>query len=268
MSAFQPFAELDLPAIFSASARAEIIGDALLIQGDCREILPLLSGLAAIVCDPAYKLTAGGNGKASGGMSGGWLDDYDNKGAPVIVNTDWPELTPLLFAALGPDADCYLMTNDKNLQACLNSLTLAGFKIHNILVWDKRTATANRWYMKNCEFVVYAWKGKAKMINFPGSRQLISMPQIDETDHPTEKPAALMSHLIGNSSERGGLVCDPQMGSGTTGVSAIQLSRRFVGIELEAKFYDYALERITRAEPNGNFFDKTPAKESHAGFAL
>lgn len=259
------FSNLDMSAIGAASSRTVILGDALLIQGDCRDILPLLGDISALVCDPAYKLTAGG--KTGSGMSGGWMDDYDNKGSPVVVNCPWPELAALLYPALAADADCYLMANDKNLQACLNALTGAGFSIHNILVWDKRTVTQNRWYMKNLEFVVYAWKGKAKTINFPGSRQLIGMPQIDETDHPTEKPVPLMSHFIGNSTQRGGLVCDPQMGTGTTGVASIQLGRKFIGIELDSKWFDLALNRISRAAPLVDFFEKTP-DQHQAGFAL
>lgn len=263
------FAGIDLAPIWAAARRTEIIGDALLIEGDCRDILPALAGsIDLIACDPAYKLIAGGNTTRSDRMQGGWMSDYDNKGSPVIVNISWDELTPLLFAALTDDADCYLMANDKNVQACLNALTAAGFSIHNILIWDKRSLTPNRWYMKNVEFVVYAWKGQARTINFPSSRQLIAMPQVDETDHPTEKPVPLMSHFIGNSSQRGALVCDPQMGSGTTGVAAIQMGRRFVGIELDSKYFDYAVDRITRAAPNGGFFDEKQPKEHQAGFAL
>jgi len=62
--------------------------------------------------------------------------------------------------------------------------------------------------------------------------------------HPAEKPEALMRHLIEISTKPGDLVVDPFMGSGTTGAAALALGRRFVGIEQDATWFDYAAKRI------------------------
>jgi DNA modification methylase len=228
------------------SAQVETLAEGVeLYLGDCRDILPTLEKATALVTDPPYRLTSGGN--TPGGMQGGWLSNYSNDGAPVIVNCEWAEWLPVVFSALATDADAYIMANDKNLHPALNAIIGAGFSIHNVLVWDKRTATANRWYMKNAEFCVYAWKGRAKRINDAGSKQMVSIPQVDESNHPTEKPVDLMRYYIGNSTRPGDLVLDPFKGSGTTGVAAVAIHRRFIGVELDLKHFDAARRRIAQA---------------------
>ena len=232
--------------------RIEQIGAATLYLGDCRDILPTLGKVDAVVTDPPYRLTSGGN--TPGGMKGGWLDNYSNNGEVVPCDIEWAEIAALCFAACKADADAYLMANDKNLLEAGKAAQEAGFGLHNILVWDKVSATANRWYMKNCEYVLYLWRGRARRINDAGSKQLIRCPQVDESDHPTEKPIPLMAHYIGNSTERGGLILDPFMGSGTTGVAAVQMGRKFIGIEREPKYFDIACRRIEDAQRQGDMF--------------
>lgn len=62
--------------------------------------------------------------------------------------------------------------------------------------------------------------------------------------HPTEKPVSLMSELIGDFVALDDLICDPFMGSGTTGVACVQLGRSFIGIELDPAYFDIACRRI------------------------
>jgi site-specific DNA-methyltransferase (adenine-specific) len=101
--------------------------------------------------------------------------------------------------------------------------------------------------MKNVEFVAYLWKGNARTINNPSSKQLIRAPQVDETKHPTEKPVGLCRHYIENSSAPGDLVLDPFMGSGTTVVAALRAGRRAVGVEQDPQWFDVACRRVERA---------------------
>lgn len=230
---------------------------AVIYCGDC---MPLLADMAAngfvadlVVTDPPYKLTSGGVSKEPGHhrpMRGGWMKNYSNDGKPVHCELEFSEWLPLAYKILRADADIYAMVNDKNLRDMLNAFVGAGFGIHNILVWNKKTATANRWYMKNCEFIVYGWKGKAATINNPSSMQLVTVPQIDETKHSTEKPVPLMEFFIKNSSKPGDLVVDPFAGSGSTGVAARNLGRNFVGIEIDWEYADISRRRLN-APQNG-----------------
>lgn len=79
--------------------------------------------------------------------------------------------------------------------------------------------------------------------------------------HPTEKPVPLMASLLGVSSERGDLILDPFMGSGTTGVAAIQLGRKFIGIERDERYFEIACKRIEQAVAQGQLFAPEPVKQ-------
>lgn len=232
------------------------IGNATLYLADCRAIAADLEKARLVVTDPPYRLTSGG--KNGGGMNGGWMSDYNNNGAVVACDIDWPEIMGLCFSLCADDADAYVMANDKNLVPAGYSAGVAGFCIHNILVWDKVNATANRWYMKNCEYVLFLWKGRASKINNASSKQLIRLPQIDESNHPTEKPVELMAHYIENSSRPGDLVTDPFMGSGTTGVAATKLGRRFIGVEIDVGHFETACERISKTRTQSDLLTVAP----------
>ena len=62
--------------------------------------------------------------------------------------------------------------------------------------------------------------------------------------HPTQKPLALIEHFVNILSNRGDVVLDPFMGSGTTGVASAKLNRNFIGIELNEKYFNLSLKRI------------------------
>lgn len=225
------------------------IGDATLYHGDALEIMKALveagTRVHMICSDPPYLLTSGGTPK--GGLHeriGG--DGYNNGGHLVACDLDWNDFMPLFFQMM-ERGHAYVMANNRNVQLMLNAAEKAGFEFHNLLVWDKITATPNRWYMKNCEFTGLFYKGKAMAINDCSSMSCIRYAHSDDSEHPTEKPAALMEMYIRNSTKPGDVVLDPFMGSGTTGVAAIRAGRKFIGMELEKRWFDTAAHRIEMA---------------------
>ena len=222
-------------------------GSAMVYCGDALKVLPSLDQIDLIVTDPPYLLTSGGctEGGLHERFGGGGV--YGNSGEIVPCDIEWSDFMPLLYGALKPGNQAYVMCNNRHVGNMLNSADAAGFGFHNLLVWDKATATPNRWYMKNCEFTGFFYKTPAKAINDCGAKQLICCPQVDVTKHPTEKPVALMRHYIEQSSKPGDVVLDPFMGSGTTGVAAIQAGRRFIGIEKDERFFSMASQRIRDA---------------------
>lgn len=233
-----------------------IIGDATLYHGNAlgimRELIDAGFRVHMICSDPPYLLTSGG--APEGGLHeriGG--AGYDNGGHLVACDLDWTDFMPLFFEILNDPGHAYVMANNRNVQPMLNASRWKkakrweGFNFHNLLVWDKGTATPNRWYMKNCEFTGLFYKGKAFAINDCGSMSCVRLAHTDESKHPTEKPVALMEMYIRNSTKPGDIVFDPFMGSGTTGVAAIKSGRRFVGIELEKEWFDVAAKRIAAA---------------------
>jgi site-specific DNA-methyltransferase (adenine-specific) len=236
--------------------RKEVIGRATLYLGDAREVLPTLAPSALVCTDPPYLVSKGGfasNLQLEGGF-GGWMKDYGNQGDIVTCDIDFGEWMSLVHAALADQAHAYFMTNGRNLAAMQGAGEGAGFRLHTLLVWDKRTALPNKYYQNVTEFGLFMFKGKARTINNPSSKNLISIFQRDESSHPTEKPVELMRFWIGNSSNPGDVVLDPFMGSGTTGCAALQSGRGFVGIEREPKWFDVACRRIEDAQRQGNLF--------------
>ena len=77
--------------------------------------------------------------------------------------------------------------------------------------------------------------------------------------HPCEKPVSLMSHIVGTSTKVSQVILDPFMGSGTTGVAAVQMGRQFIGVEREPKYFDIACRRIEDAQRQGDMFAEAAA---------
>lgn len=237
-------------------SRMEQIGRATLYLGDCRDILPTLPKVDAVVTDPPYLVSKGGfasNLQLEGGF-GGWMKDYGNQGDIVQCDIAFADWMAPVFAGLADQAHAYFMSNGRNLSAMQTAAEEAGFRLHTILVWDKRAALPNKYYQNITEFGLFMFKGKARTINNPASKNLISIFQRDESAHPTEKPVELMRYWIGNSTAPGDTVLDPFMGSGTTGVAALQTGRDFIGCEIDLGYFDIACRRIEDAQRQGDFF--------------
>lgn len=239
------------------SFRIERFGAATLILGDCREVLPTLGPVDCIVSDLPYKLESGGN---TTGEMGGKFDksQYDNSGKITNCDIEFEEIMPLL-APLLDQGHAYFMVNNRHVGAVENAALGAGFRFHNWLVWDKSTGTPNRWYMKNCEFTLFVFRGAAKHINDCGSRQLIKCQNVIGGVHENQKPVSLMAHYILNSSSVGDIVLDPFMGSGTTGIAAVQTGRKFIGIEIDPAHFEVACDRLSKALQQPSMFDEVAA---------
>ena len=226
-----------------------------LLKGDCLELMKDIpdNSIDLIVTDPPYKLVAGGvTGKLSKRITGVCLDhnSIDTKngnGNFKINNIKFSEWLPDCYRVLKDGGHCYIMVNDRNMQQLLNETETSGFKLLNILVWNKNNAMPNHWYMKNAEFILFLRKGIAKYINNQGSKQCMYFNNIKSKLHPTEKPVELMSNFIENSTKIGDTVLDPFMGSGTTAIACINTGRNFIDFELDKHYCDIANERIRKA---------------------
>ncbi len=244
--------------------RKEVIGDCTLYLGDCRDVMPELGAAADLVLsDPPYRLTSGGN--STGEMQGCFAKgQYDNSGALFDI-VEWAEMAPLIYAACAENADAIIMSSDREEAKARVAFEAAGFGFHRLLVWDKITATPNRWFMPNCEFGLYLYKGAARRINDCGCKALVRCPQRDVSDlylpasmdsnankpHPTEKPVALMEYWIRNTTDKGDLVLDPFMGAGSTVVAAAKNGRASIGIESNPKWFDVACARVRESIGQG-----------------
>lgn len=215
-----------------------------LMQGDCLELMRDIpdGSVDMVLTDPPYKVISGGNRSANRPM--GMLSKNDGK---IFKHNSigFSDYLPDLYRVMACRSHIYLMVNLVNLEDAMRCVREAGFKVHNLLIWNKNNATPNRWYMKNVEYVIFARKGKAKTIFNPSSKTCHAFGNVAPGRlHPTQKPVELMQHYIENSSGIGDTVLDPFMGSGTTGVAAKNLGREFIGIELDEEYFKIAKERI------------------------
>jgi site-specific DNA-methyltransferase (adenine-specific) len=155
------------------------------------------------------------------------------------------EWLPDVYRVLKPDTHCYIMINSRNLKELWTEAEKVGFKFQNLLVWRKNSATPNKFYMQQLEFILMLRKGGERWINDMGITNCLSTPNIiGNKNHPTEKPVALMRIMIEQSTQKGDLVLDPFMGAGSTALACVQAERHFIGFEIDEQYYDIAQRRL------------------------
>ena len=224
--------------------------------GDCLELMKNIDNesIDLVITDPPYKLNKTTGSMTSSSKSDRWQGNLraGDKTANITNVIQFSEWLPEVYRVLKENSHCYVWVNDKNLVDLCNDAEKVGFRLHNILVWKKNNCTPNRWYMKNCEFIVFLHKGKSFPIKNLGDAQLFECDNINGKDklHPTQKPITYLERLILNSSNELDTVLDSFMGSGSTGVACVNTNRKFIGIELDNTYFEIAKERINKAVEN------------------
>ncbi|OGT59760.1 MAG: hypothetical protein A3E01_04670 [Gammaproteobacteria bacterium RIFCSPHIGHO2_12_FULL_63_22] len=203
-----------------------VIGNATLYCGDCRDILPTLPRVGAVITDPPYGIGKDGQKRTTGGNGG--RKAYEFRG----------------WDAIRPDKEIF----DLILAAAPEHVIWGGNYFADLLpasmkwlVWDK----GQRINQSDGE-LAYTSRGGALRIKTINRVELMT----DGAEHPTQKPVSLMVW----SCEQVGFpatILDPFMGSGSTGVAAMQLQAGFIGIEREPAYFDIACRRIEDAQRQG-----------------
>lgn len=163
------------------------------------------------------------------------------------------EWLPEVYRVLKNGTHCYIMISPRRLKDLQIECEKVGFEYQNILVWDKQNAVLNKYYMNSYELILMLRKGEARNINNLGEKNLLRIPNVTNRRHPTQKPVALMEILIGNSTNKGDIVLDPFMGSGTTCIAADRLGRKYIGIEKDKRYYELAEERMDQEKAQIRF---------------
>ncbi len=185
---------------------------------------------------------------------GGIFDSYTNsqeninniKSGKIFNNNDIKinEYIVEVYRVLKNSSHCYIFSNWSNLNEIITETEKVGFKLQNVLVWEKDNKVCNKYYMNQTEFILFFRKGNSKNINNMGTSNILKIPNVKNKLHPTEKPIELMKILIENSSNKNDIVLDCFAGSGSTGVACLETGRKFIGIEIDEKYFDIAKQRI------------------------
>jgi site-specific DNA-methyltransferase (adenine-specific) len=227
------------------------IGDATLYLGDCVEVLPLLEKVDCVITDPPYSDSTHKNAKSNAGGAGGAkaidFKAIDFKAIEslldscsvlcdgwVIANMDWRHIAQLEFQK----------------HHFYDLIRFGVWVKTNPMPQISADRPANGWdgiayiYPKDKK---KAWFGGGCHGNWIG-------PVITNGDHPTGKPVEMISSWVTRFTNSGQTILDPYMGSGTTGVAAMQHGRKFIGIERDPKYFKVAIARIEQAESQGRLF--------------
>ena len=211
---------------------AEQIGDCTLYQGDCLEILPTLEGADAVVTDPPYGIGENHKKVASRGQMARPVDygefEWDSEPcSPEIIATIRSiSRHQVIFGGNYfdlPPTSCWLVWDKQN----------SGDFADCELAWTNLPKAVRRIYWR--------WNGMIRKGH-------------EERYHPTQKPVGVIEWCIGHLPDDAQTICDPFMGSGTTGVACAKLGRKFIGIELEPKYFDIACKRIEDAYKQPDMF--------------
>lgn len=148
------------------------------------------------------------------------------------------------YRVLKANASAYMFCGVKHLgflRTFFQNYTKYG--IRDVLIWDKMLRGRGHGFRRRYECILVLEKGKPRYCD-PGLANVLPFQRIRASRHPHEKPAALIETLIRQSSDTGGVVLDPFLGSGTTALAARQLGRHYVGIELDPGYCKITEERL------------------------
>lgn len=163
----------------------------------------------------------------------------------IFPNHRFEELFGELWRVLKRDTHFYLFCDAETMFVAKPLAEQAGFKFWKPLVWDKKKLGMGYHYRSRYELILFFEKGKRKLADL-AIPDVIEVPRIQK-GYPTEKPVEVSQVLIRQSTTVTDLVVDPFMGSGSVGVAAIELGRRFVGNDLSPKALEVARERLVAA---------------------
>ena len=221
------------------NTRIETIGDATLYLGDCIDILPTLDKVDAVITDPPYGINENSKKVASRG----------NLAAPKDYGDfDWDKAPP-------SDQLIDLIRTKGQHQAFFggNYFTLPPTSCW--LVWDKLNGDND---FADCELAWTNWHKAVRRLQWRWNGMI--RQGNEERHHPTQKPLEVMKWVI-TLCPKAESILDPFMGSGTTGVAAIQMGRKFIGIEREPKYFDIACQRIEQAMAQPRLFEDVRPKQ-------
>ena len=212
-----------------------IIGSATLYLGDCRDILQTLPKVDAVVTDPPYGMNWNTDStRFKGGGSAGIK-------RPAIIDDDKPF-----------DPSHLLDFNVPTVIWGFNHMAQR-LPVGRILIWLKQNPNSYGAFLSDAELGWASGGNGVWAFYRPRSIATAVIEGGGSVAHPTQKPVSLMKwcmEYVGNAET----ILDPYMGSGTTGVAAVQMGRKFIGIEQEPKYFEIACKRIEDAQRQGDLF--------------
>ena len=211
--------------------RKEVIGKATLYLGDCMEVIQGLE-YDSIVSDPPYGID---NGKG-----------YGRRG--ISIKNDLDTMAFLqMYKNIKQDCWSFLFCSARNKP---NIIDIVRNDYIGEIIWDKKAGGMGSPLRYQHENIFICKKGDVE--NFKTTFSVFTHYR-DASEHPHQKPIPLMKDIINLLPEKN-TILDPFMGSGSTGVAAVQMGREFIGIELDEEYFEIACKRIEDAQRQLDLF--------------
>lgn len=234
------------------------IGDATLYLGDCMEVLSTLPKVDAVITDPPY--SSGGQFRSDRSKttaekyvnheSRGNYTDFSGDNRDQRAFLAWASLMfSKMYHLTTTGGVAYIFTDWRQLPTMSDAVQCGGFVWRNLVTWWKPGIRMQRGrFSASAEYILCCSHGVPSEAERSLQNVLKHAPTPSaDRDHIAEKPIALMQDLVWMT-KPGAIVLDPFMGSGTTGVACMNLGRKFIGIEIDPRYFDIACERIERAQ--------------------
>ena len=228
------------------------------------DLLPQIpdNSINTIFADPPYFLSNGGISCQSGKAVCVDKGDWDKGGTPEYIREFNMQWLSLCRSKLKDNGTIWISGTYHNIFSVANCLTELGYKILNVITWQKSDPPPNlscRYFNFSTEYIIWARKDPKKphkfnyevMKQLNGDKQMTDVwriPAVGKWEkncgkHPTQKPLRLLYRIILASTNEGDTVLDPFAGSCTTGIAANLLGRKFIGIDQEQKYLDLGIRR-------------------------
>lgn len=218
-------------------------GGAAIYHGDTRDVLPLLdlSVVEVIITDPPY--SSGGfqeSGKSAGSIGTRTTEtiQYDN-----LSTRGYERLMRDVLRQCNQVDEIYLFTDWRMWIPAFDAVEGAGWRVRNMLVWDKMQMGMGMPWRNQHELIVFGKRAPAQIIDGKAGN-VLRVRRSGNKNHPTEKPVELMQQILANTVATTAL--DPFMGSGTTLVAAKALGRKAIGVEIDERHCEIAAQRLSQ----------------------
>lgn len=240
--------------------------DFTVIQGDCVDTLSKFQfGFDMVFADPPYFLSSGGISCQSGKVVCVNKGNWDKPTTPEAMDSFNLRWLKAVRNHMKENATIWISGTHHNIFSVQQQLLKLGFKILNVITWAKTNPPPNiscRYFTFSTEFIIWARKS-AKVphyFNYQLMKQLNDDKQMTDVwrlpaiakwekscgKHPTQKPLGVLTRLLQASTKPNDWVLDPFSGSGTTGIAANLLGRKYLGLEIEEEFL--AMSKARREE--------------------
>ncbi len=223
------------------------------LHGDSRTIIKQLPdhSIDFILTDPPYNLGL----HSTGNIPLPGRADMNND----VAEWDKVEFCPEEWAddfirVLKPSGNLFIFTSYNHIGRWYNCLDKR-FDTSNFIVWHKTNPAPKIYkagFLNSCEMIFTCWNkrhtwnfiSQSEMHNFLESPICMPPERLKSPKHPTQKPTSILKKMIRIASNEDDIIFDPFMGVGSVGVAALELGRRYIGVEIDRTYYDAAYNRI------------------------